>query len=160
MENVGALSVFLAFCLAVFSIVAAVGGKYARRPFLTVSAERAVYAVWALLTIASAILVSLLLQGDYRIAYVAAHTDKAMPTVYKFTAWWGGQQGSLLLWSWLLSTYSAIAVYTNRRKFRDMMPIVVAIMMTTLAFFVGMVTFVASPFQVLMLGRGDRKSVV
>ncbi len=154
MENIGALSVLLAFCLAVFSVIAAISGKYARRPYLTVSAERAVYAIWALLTIASAVLIALLMQGDYRIAYVAAHTDKAMPAVYKFTAWWGGQQGSLLFWSWLLSTYSAIAVYTNRRKFREMMPIVVAIMMTTLAFFVGMVAFVASPFQVLMAGRG------
>src|SRR5581483_3895539 len=154
MENIGALSVLLAFCLAVFSIAAALAGKYARRPFLTVSAERAVYAVWALLTVASGILITLLIQGDYRIAYVAAHTDKAMPAIYKFTAWWGGQQGSLLFWSWLLSTYSAVAVYTNRRKFRDMMPLVVAIMMATLAFFVGMVTFVASPFQVLMAGRG------
>jgi cytochrome c-type biogenesis protein CcmF len=154
MENVGALSVLLAFCLAVFSIVAAVTGKYAKRPFLTISAERAVYTVWGLLTLASGILIALLIQGDYRVAYVAAHTDKAMPTIYKFTAWWGGQQGSLLFWSWLLSTYSAVAVYTNRRKFRDMMPLVVAILMTTLAFFVGMVTFVASPFQVLMSGRG------
>ncbi len=154
MENIGALSVLLAFCLAVFAIAAAIAGKYARRPFLIVSAERAVYVIWALLTAASAILVMLLLKGDYRLAYVASHTDKAMPAVYKFTAWWGGQEGSLLFWSWLLSTYSAIVVFTNRRKFRDMMPIVTAILMTTLAFFVGMITFVASPFQVLMAGRG------
>ncbi len=154
MENIGALSILLAFCLAVFAIASAITGKYARRPFLIVSAERAVYVVWALLTAASAILVALLLQGDYRLAYVASHTDKAMPAVYKFTAWWGGQEGSLLLWSWLLSTYSAIVVFTNRRKFRDMMPIVTAILMTTLAFFIGMITFVASPFQVLMAGRG------
>src|SRR5579875_2524981 len=140
MENVGALAVLLAFCLSVFAVIASVTGKYARRPFLTVSGERAVYAVWVLITIASAILISLLIQGDYRIAYVEAHTDKAMPAIYKFTAWWGGQQGSLLFWSWLLSTYTAIATYTNRRKFRDMMPLVIAIMMTTLAFFVAMVT--------------------
>ncbi len=154
MENIGALSVLLAFCLVVFAIIAAVAGKYAHRPFLLVSAERAVYAVWSLLTAAAAILVTLLIQGDYRLAYVASHTDKAMPAIYKFTAWWGGQEGSLLLWSWLLATYSALVVYTNRRKFRAMMPIVIGIMMTVLGFFVGMITFVASPFQVLMAGRG------
>ncbi len=154
MENIGALSVLLAFCLAAFAVVAAIAGKYSRRPFLIVSAERAVYAVWMLLTAASLVLVSLLIQGDYRIAYVASHSNKAMPTIYKFTAWWGGQEGSLLLWSWLLATYSAIATYTNRRKFRDMMPLVIAIMMAIELFFVGMITFVASPFQVLMVGRG------
>jgi cytochrome c-type biogenesis protein CcmF len=154
MENIGALATLLAFCLAVFAVISAIAGKYGRRPVLVVSAERAVYAVWALLTLASAVLVSLLISGDYRLAYVAGHSNKAMSSVYKFTAWWGGQEGSLLFWSWLLSTYSAIAIYTNRRKFRDMMPIVIAILMTTLGFFAGMITFVASPFQVLMVGRG------
>src|SRR5689334_16660271 len=154
MENIGALSLLIAFCLAVFAVVAAVLGKYTRRPLLTVSAERAVYAVWVLVTTASAFLVYSLISGDYRLAYVAAHSNKAMSGIYKFTAWWGGQEGSLLLWSWLLSTYSAIVVYTNRRKFRDMMPLVTGIMMTVLAFFIGMVTFVASPFRVLMAGRG------
>ena len=119
-----------------------------------VSAERAVYSVWILLTVASGLLVYSLMTGDYRLAYVAAHSNKAMSGLYKFTAWWGGQEGSLLLWSWLLATYSAIVVYTNRRKFRDMMPIVIAIMMTTQSFFLGMITFVASPFQVLMAGSG------
>jgi cytochrome c-type biogenesis protein CcmF len=154
MENVGALSLLIAFCLAVFAVAAAVVGKYSRRPLLTVSAERAVYAVWILVTTASALLVYSLITGDYRLAYVAAHSNKAMSAIYKFTAWWGGQEGSLLLWAWLLSTYSAIAVFTNRRKFRDMMPLVTAIMMTVLSFFLGMITFVASPFRVLMAGRG------
>ena len=83
----------------------------------------------------------------------ATATRRCRP-IYKFTAWWGGQEGSLLFWSWILASYSAIVVFTNRRKFREMMPIVVGIMMTTLAFFVGMVAFVASPFQVMMAGRG------
>jgi cytochrome c-type biogenesis protein CcmF len=154
MENLGALSVLVAFCLAVFAVAASLAGKYGKRPFLVVSAERAVYAIWVLLTIASGVLIYSLISGDYRLAYVAAHSNKAMAAVYKFTAWWGGQEGSLLFWSWILSTYSAIVTFTNRRKFRDMMPLVTAIMMTTLAFFVGMITFVASPFRVLMAGRG------
>ncbi len=154
MENIGALATLIAFCLTIFAVVASVLGKYARRPFLLVSAERSVYAIWLLLTIASAVLVASLLNGDYRMAYVAAHSNKAMSPVYKFTAWWGGQEGSLLFWSWILSTYSTVVVWTNRRKFRDMMPIVIAVLMVTLAFFVGMITFVASPFQVLMAGRG------
>jgi len=154
MENVGAISVLLAFCMAVFAVAASVTGKYAHRPFLAVSAERAVYAVWALLTLAAGVLITALVSGDFRLAYVASHTNHAMSGLYKFTAWWGGQEGSLLLWSWLLAGYGAIVVYTNRRKFRDMMPIVVAIMMATVAFFVGMITFVASPFKVLMVGKG------
>ena len=55
---------------------------------------------------------------------------------------------------WLLASYSAVVVRTNRRKFREMMPIVVAILMTTEAFFISLITFVVSPFQVLMVGKG------
>ena len=154
MENIGALAILVSFCLAIFSIAASLTGKYTKRPFLVISAERSVYAICALLTIAAGILIYSLIAGDYRLAYVAAHSNKDMPTVYKFTAWWGGQEGSLLLWSWLLSVYSSIIVFGNRRKLRDMMPLVTSIMMTIVAFFVGMITFVASPFRVLMAGRG------
>jgi cytochrome c-type biogenesis protein CcmF len=154
MENIGALAILVSFCLAVFAIAASLAGKYAKRPFLVISAERAVYAICALLTIAAGLLINALITGDFRLAYVAAHSNHDMPSIYKFTAWWGGQEGSLLLWAWLLSVYSAIIVFTNRRKFREMMPLVTTIMMTTLAFFVGMITFVASPFRVLMAGKG------
>jgi len=154
MENLGALAILLAFCLSVFAVAAALAGKYGRRPFLAVSAERAVYSIWVLLTVAAALLVYSLMTGDFRIAYVQAHSDRAMSPLYKFTAWWGGQEGSLLLWSWILSSYSAIAVWTSRHKFRNMMPVVIAILMTTQAFFTGLITFVLSPFQVLMAGNG------
>src|SRR3712207_7122438 len=50
------------------------------------------------------------------LAYVASHSNRAMPTAYKFAAWWGGQSGSLLLWAWLLSLYSAIITFQNRRR--------------------------------------------
>jgi len=154
MENIGALSILLAFCLAAFAVVASLAGKYGRRPFLVVSGERAVYSVWVLLTVASGLLIYALVIGDYRLAYVAGHSNKAMPALYKVTAWWGGQEGSLLLWSWLLASYSAVAVWINRRKFREMMPVVIAILMTTEAFFVSLITFAVSPFQVLMAGKG------
>jgi cytochrome c-type biogenesis protein CcmF len=154
MENLGALSILLAFCLSIFAAGAALAGKYGRRPFLVVSARRAVYSVWILLTIASACLVYSLIAGDFRLAYVWGHSNKAMSPLYKLTAWWGGQEGSLLLWSWLLSSYSALAVWTNRRKFRAMMPIVIAILMVTEAFFTSLIVFLLSPFRVLMSGGG------
>ena len=77
-----------------------------------------------------------------------------MPTQYKFAAWWGGQEGSLLLWSWLLSTYAAVIVFQNRRKFRDMMPYVIAVLMSTQTFFLILNAFVASPFKMIAAGRG------
>lgn len=154
MENIGALCILLAFCFAVYAVVASLVGKFAKRPFLVLSAERAVYSIWVLLTVAAGILIYSLIQGDYRMAYVVEHSNRTMSTVYKFTSWWGGQEGSLLLWSWLLSTYSCVVVLQNRKKFREMMPIVTAVLMTTLGFFLVLIAFVVSPFKMLMAGKG------
>ena len=153
MENIGALSVLLAFCFAVYAVLASVIGKLTKRPFLILSAERAVYSIWVLITIAAGILIYSLMTGDYRMAYVAHYTNRAMPSVYKYTAWWGGQEGSLLFWNWLLASYGAVVVFRNQRKFRDMMPYVVAVMMATQVFFLTLIVFIESPFKVLMAGK-------
>ncbi len=104
---------------------------------------------------AAGLLIYSLLTGDFRLAYVAAHTDTSMPTIYKFTAWWGGQEGSLLLWAWLLATYSAIVVFMNRRKFRDMMPWVTVGPDGHRNVLPDADRFVLSPFAVLQAGRGN-----
>ena len=153
MENVGALSLILAFCLSIYSVLGSLVGKWKRRPFLILSAERAVYAVWALTTFASGLLVYALQTDDFRLSYVAGHSSISMPRIYKLTAWWGGQEGSLLLWTWILSCYAAVAVFLNRRKFRDMMPYVTATMMITTAFFLCLISFPLSPFEVLAVGK-------
>ncbi len=121
--------------------------------FLILSAERAVYSIWVLVTIAAGILIYSLMTGDYRMAYVAHYTNRAMPLRYKYTAWWGGQEGSLLFWNWLLASYGAVVVFRNQRKFREMMPWVVAVMMATQVFFLTLIVFIESPFKVLMAGQ-------
>ncbi|MCX6637896.1 MAG: heme lyase CcmF/NrfE family subunit [Acidobacteria bacterium] len=154
MENLGSLAILLALCLSAYAVAGSAVGRVKRNPFLVVSAERAVYSIWALVTVAAGLLVYGLMAGDFRLAYVAAHTNRSLPAVYKFAAWWGGQEGSLLLWSWLLATYSAVVLFTTPRQFRGMKPFVVMTLMITQCFFLILNAFVASPFQVLAVGRG------
>lgn len=153
MENLGSLAILLAFCVALYALLASAVGRIKNNPFLIVSGERAVYCVWGLVTLASGILVHAMLTGDFRFAYVAAHSNRTMPLLYKVAAWWGGQEGSLLFWSWLLSTYSAVVVFTNRRKHRDMMPYVTATLMTVQTFFLVLNNFVVHPFQMLAVDK-------
>ncbi|MCA2967012.1 MAG: heme lyase CcmF/NrfE family subunit [Acidobacteriaceae bacterium] len=152
MENIGALSILLAFCLTIFAIAASLVGASKKKPFLIVSAERAVICVWGLVTVASGLLIYALMTGDYRLAYVAAHSNKAMPMIYKFSAWWGGQEGSLLMWNFILATYALVVVLQNRRKHRAIMPYVTTTMMVTQAFFLMLIAFLVPPFQVLSTG--------
>ena len=149
MENLGSLAILLAFCAAIYAVVASVVGRLKDKPFLIVSGARAVYAIWALVTLASGILVYAIMTGDFHFAYVAEHSNKAMPTLYKFAAWWGGQEGSLLFWSWLLSNYVAVVAFTNRRKHREMMPYVIGVLSTVQTFFLLLNNFIANPFQML-----------
>ena len=149
MENLGSVAILLAFCAAIYATFANVVGRIKRKPFLIVSGERAVYSIWVLITVASGILVYSLLTGDFRFSYVWEHSNRDMPLLYKYAAWWGGQEGSLLFWSWLLSTYAAVVVFTNRRKHRDMMPWVIAVLTTIQTFFLILNNFVANPFRML-----------
>jgi cytochrome c-type biogenesis protein CcmF len=153
MENLGSLAILLALCVALYAVVASVVGRVKRKPFLIVSGGRAVYCVWLLITMASGILVYALLTGNFSFSYVAEHSNKTMPVLYKFAAWWGGQEGSLLFWSWLLSGYSAVVVFTNRRRFRDMMPWVVGVLATVQTFFLILNNFIANPFRMLALDK-------
>src|SRR5436305_3007720 len=153
MENLGSLAILLALCVAFYATAACVVGRIKRKPFLIVSGERAVYAIWALITTASGILVYALMTSDFRFSYVAEHSNRTMPLLYKYAAWWGGQEGSLLLWSWLLSTYTMVVVFTNRRKLRDMMPWVIGVMTTIQTFFLVLNNFVANPFRMLAVDK-------
>ena len=72
------------------------------------------------LPIAGAVLAAALVRHDFSFAYVAAHTSRTLPTMYALSAFWGGQEGSLLLWLLILTGYAALAVWVNRVRARDL----------------------------------------
>jgi cytochrome c-type biogenesis protein CcmF len=150
MENLGSLALLVALCLSAYSAVAStVGG---RKLSLIAIGGRAVYAVWLLITVASAVLLIAFQREDYRFAYVAANSSRRMPWSYKLAAWWGGQEGSRLFWSRLLSGYAAAAVFLNRLKQRESTPYTIAALMATLMFFLVVNAFAANPFRLLAVG--------
>ena len=152
MENLGYLAVLLAFILSAYATVAALAGKLRSNPFLELSAQRAVLGAWLVTTAASAILLHAILTDNFSFSYVASRSNADLDLLYKVAAWWGGQEGSLLFWSWIAATYTFVAVYTGRRRHRNMISYVVAVMAATQAFFLGLVAFNANPFQVIMSG--------
>lgn len=152
MENLGYLAVLLAFLVSIYSVVSALAGKIARKPFLEASAQRAVMTAWGLTTCASLTLLYGILTNNFSLSYVASYSSAEQPLIYKFAAWWGGQEGSLLFWSWIAVTYAFVSVFTARKRHASMISYVVAIQMAVVAFFMGIVHFQANPFKVLMAG--------
>lgn len=135
MENTGSLCLLLALCLCAYAAIAAIVSARNGKRLLALSAARSVYAVWACISIASAILVHAFLTDDYSFAYVASNSNRAMSASYKFAAWWGGQEGSLLLWIWLLSCYAALAVYRGRARRHEGLSYAIVALAGTQAFF-------------------------
>jgi cytochrome c-type biogenesis protein CcmF len=145
----GSFALILAFLVAVYAFAAGIAGVMTRRPLLTRSARHAGMAVFGLVTLAAASLEYFFFTDNFSMAYVAAHSNRALPAFYKFAALWAGQEGSLLFWSWLLSTYVFLALVVNRNKHPELMPYAGVVMAGVQIFFLTLNNFVASPFGVL-----------
>jgi len=116
---IGELSLWVALLMATWGTAVGFAGGHYRRPELIASAERASYATFGFLLLAALGLWTALVHSDFSFRYVASYTSANLPSIYKVTAFWAGQSGSLLLWAFILSGYSAIAVWTNRSRNRE-----------------------------------------
>jgi cytochrome c-type biogenesis protein CcmF len=153
MNQVGSLALIAALAFAGYAVIAgAVSGKLRSMRVLK-SAEHSTLAFFATITLAIGSLEYLILTNDFHSAYVAEHSNLALPLYYKIPVLWAGQEGSLLFWTWLLSMYGALAVLLNRRKNRQVMPYVVAITMAVGVFFAILINFVANPFSELSMAH-------
>lgn len=134
---------------------AAVAGARLGSLRLVRSSIYAAYACCALLSLASGMIFFAILSNDFSIKYVHHNADASMPWIYKLTSYWGGLDGSMMFWAWLLSFFAAVAIHTNRERHRELMPWVVAILMGILAFFVSLVVFYKRPFDVFLTEAPD-----
>src|SRR3990170_4322830 len=113
MDSLGSFALLLALPFSAYAIDASLLGHWREKPLLRQSGERAALAVGGLVIVATFCLVVLLLQDDFRLASVASHSNRALPTYFKFAALWSGQEGSLLFWSCILAVYSISVVLLN-----------------------------------------------
>ena len=78
---------------------------------------------------------------------MAEHSARRLPTLYTLSAFWGGQEGSLLLWLFILTAYAAAVVLINRKKAPDLVAWVVPVLGGVAVFFSFMLVAVSSPFD-------------
>jgi len=148
MAQFGQFALAIAFIVAIYAIVASVIGIRSRNDKLIASGRNA--AICNCIAISTAIfsLGYLFLTDDFSVAYVAAHSSIDLPLHFKISSVWGGQEGSLLFWSWILTVYSALVIFQNRDKHRSMMPYVTSVLTATSLFFTAMHLFVVNPFKI------------
>ncbi len=154
MASLGNLSITLALTFAAYALFALFYGAAAGRREVTKSGEHAVYVVFFFVTLAVASLSVLLVRSDFSIEYVANYSNRDLNLFYKFAALWGGQEGSLLFWSWILTLYGAIAAWANRRYPGKLVPYTLGVVSLTSAFFLVINKFAANPFDRLVMDHG------
>ena len=150
LPSFGTAGLYAVIVMAAFTFAIAIAS--ARRPRLLDAARIAAYATCALVVFDLLLLAYAFVTHDFRIRYVARYSDRSMPTAYLFTALWGGQDGSLLWWLFLLSANTTACVLWLKGKYRELQPFVIATLMAIMIFFVVIMTFSANPFSESIAG--------
>ncbi|HXR30001.1 MAG TPA: heme lyase CcmF/NrfE family subunit [Solirubrobacterales bacterium] len=148
--SLGGVALALAFLAALFAVVAALAARKGDRRWVLAS-RRAVYATCALLTLCVALIEIAFANDDFSFSIVQQHSSIQTPAFYKLAAMWSSQEGSLLLWAWVLSIASSLALYATRDRLREIVPYATAVMAGVASFFTGLMLFAGgvNPFSTL-----------
>jgi len=147
MAFAGRVALVLALAVSVYGIAAALyGGRHGRRDWVD-SGRRSIYCLAAILTVAMAILEVAFIRNDFSYNTVANTSSTTTPLLYRAAALWSSQEGSLLLWVWLLSIWASVATFITRNRLRDIVPYATSVLLGFGAFFTTLLVFFDSPFD-------------
>jgi cytochrome c-type biogenesis protein CcmF len=144
--ELGRAALVVSLGLVAYALVAGAAAAATRRRRLAGSAQNALIAAFGSTLVASIVLAVALVRHDFALTYVSDHTSRALPTIYALSAFWGGQEGSLLLWLLVLTGYAAFALRTTRAS-TDVVVWVVPVLAGVATFFAFLLATTASPFD-------------
>jgi cytochrome c-type biogenesis protein CcmF len=150
MPSLGSFLLLASFVVCAYAIAASVAGARQRSLRLIESGTGAFYLVSALMTVASGVIVHAFVTNNYAIKYVQHYSDSAQPLAYKIASYWGGLDGSIMFWVFLLGIFGAVAVYTNRERHRELIPYVVAVISAVQMFFIFLMVVHNNPFSTFL----------
>jgi cytochrome c-type biogenesis protein CcmF len=147
MAALGRICLLLALVVCAYGVFASLYGVRRGRPEFSDSGRRAVYALAGILTVAMAVLEVAFLGNNFSFDTVAKTSSRTTPALYRAAAVWSSQEGSLLLWAWLLSLWSSLALFLLRRRMREVASYATAVLLGFGGFFVALMIFYATPFS-------------
>ncbi len=146
MAGFGFACLLLALAVCAYGIGASLYGVRSGRVEFSESGRRSVYALAGILTVAFIVLEIAFVGNDFAFNTVADTSSRTTPALYRAAAVWSSQEGSLLLWAWLMSLWSSLALFLTRKRLRDVAAYATAIMLGFGGFFVALMVFYANPF--------------
>jgi len=149
--ELGHLCAWLALVLAFVQATAPIVARASNQPFLGEISVRVAPLVGLLVLVGAATLVNAFVTDDFSVAYIAHYSNSQLPLLYKVTAFWGGHEGSLYLWLTVLAGYTTVVAWQGRRRFPEHLPLVLAAQGWLLVGFLGLILFLSSPFERLLM---------
>ena len=149
MLTLGRAALVLALAIALVGIASSIYGARARRPEWVAVGRTSMYALFGVLTVTMLVLEAAFLRSDFSFELVASHSSTTTPTFYKLTALWSSQEGSLLLWVWLMSGWASLALFATKERLREIAPYAAAVLLGMAGFFVSLLLLLAHPIQLL-----------
>jgi cytochrome c-type biogenesis protein CcmF len=156
LSTLGYFLLSIAFLVCLYGVAAALHGARTRQERWVLSARNAMLLSGPLISLSALILLALLLTDHFEVQFVWSVTSRSMPAYLKVSSLWGGQAGSLVLWSWLLSAFACAAALRRWDRDREFLPWVIVVILVTLAFFLSLALFFDNPFARLWQSADGR----
>jgi cytochrome c-type biogenesis protein CcmF len=157
--QLGEIALWIALLLSAWGAIVAFVGARRGRGDLVLSAERTIYVVFALFVVSGIALIAAFLGNEFQYRYVASYSNRELATYYKVAGMWAGHAGSLILWGMMLTGFSALAVFHNRWKNRELMPYVTGTLQCVALFFLVVILFTSNPFETLAFTPADGRGM-
>lgn len=144
--ELGHFCAYLAMLVALVQGLAPMAAHWLRQPRLAQVSVNASVVVFALTTIGGLSLIQAFVTSNFSVQYVAENSNTLLPIFYKVAALWGGHEGSLYLWVWILTFYTMLVGWHGRKRYPDHLPIILAVQGWLMVGFFGLILFLSNPF--------------
>ncbi|OEH86103.1 cytochrome C biogenesis protein [Desulfuribacillus stibiiarsenatis] len=144
--QLGYIAILISLALAIYGFGAFLYGVKNEDYKLINSAKGAIKSIALLSTVAASILFYVLATSDFRVLSVYKYTSTDLPMMYKLSAFWAGNAGSLMLWGWVLSLFTFFIIFSPKLKNSKLLPYVGIMFLLNQIFFFFVLCFTANPF--------------
>ncbi len=155
---IGHANLLVAFLLVVYGVTALLYGRSRLDHRWLNSGRDAALAVFVFVSLAVVMLEIALIRSDFSVRYVANSSSLSTPLVFRIIGLWGALEGSILFWQWLLALFLTLVAVVHWRRYPEIMPYVLSVLLGISGFFLLLMLGPADPFARLAVpppdGRG------
>ncbi len=157
--EIGNFALIIALFLALTQGVLPIWGAARGNSVLMSSARTLALGQFVFMAIAFTCLLQAFLGNDFSVLYVAQHSNSQLPAAYRVAAIWGGHEGSLLLWAFILTLWTVAVAMFSKHLPEEMVARVLGVMGLISVGFLLFMLFTSNPFDRLLPAAADGRDL-